>query len=214
MSIQFFPYLFPKQERQGRARMKKESAKDRILRVASELFYMEGIRAVGIDRIIKESGVAKASFYRSFATKDDLAVAYLEHRDELKLDRLEKLKARYPGSPKAQLEGLIRDVSEQMKKPDYRGCPFLNAAVEFPDPDHPAHVKLLEIQRSFWSRVQELARESGAQQPEELTAQLRMLYDGFVMKRYLDRSDLDGEYFRKAAELLLEKQHAPGNHRG
>ena len=186
--------------------MKKESAKDRILRVASELFYMEGIRAVGIDRIIKQSGVAKASFYRSFATKDDLTVAYLEFRDELKVEKLEKLRQLYPSSPKKQLVTLIHDVTEQMGRPDYRGCPFLNAAVEFPDPDHPAHVKLLDIQRSFWSRVLELARESGARQPEELAAQLRMLYDGFVMKRYLDKSDLDQEYFRKAAELLLEKQ--------
>jgi AcrR family transcriptional regulator len=175
---------------------------------------MEGIRAVGIDRIIKQSGVAKASFYRSFATKDDLTVAYLAARDELKVEKLEKLRQLYPSSPKEQLGALIRDVTEQMRKPDYRGCPFLNAAVEFPDPDHPAHVKLLDIQRSFWSRVQELAREGGARQPEELTAQLRMLYDGFVMKRYLDKSDFDSEYFRKAAELLLEKQLAPDNHRG
>lgn len=194
--------------------MKKESARDRILRVASELFYMEGIRAVGIDRIIKQSGVAKASFYRSFATKDDLAVAYLESRDELKVEKLEKLRQMYPGSPKEQLGVLIRDVTEQMGMPDYRGCPFLNAAVEFPDPDHPAHIKLLDIQRSFWSRVLELAREGGARQPEELTAQLRMLYDGFVMKSYLDRSVSDPDYFRKAAELLLEKQLTPDNVRG
>ncbi|WJH34482.1 TetR/AcrR family transcriptional regulator [Paenibacillus sp. CC-CFT747] len=194
--------------------MNKESARDRILRVASELFYMEGIRAVGIDRIIKESGVAKASFYRNFATKDDLAVAYLESRDELKVEKLEKLRQLYPGAPKEQLVTLIHDVTEKMGKPDYRGCPFLNAAVEFPDPDHPAHVKLLDIQRSFWSRVQELARDSGVRQPKELAAQLRMLYDGFVMKSYLDKTDYDPESFRKAAELLLEKQLAPDNHRG
>ncbi|MFE5318095.1 TetR/AcrR family transcriptional regulator [Paenibacillus sp. NPDC056579] len=194
--------------------MNKETARDRILRVASELFYKEGIRAVGIDRIIKESDVAKASFYRSFATKDDLTVAYLEARDELKVEKLERLRQLYPSSPKEQLGALIRDVTEQMGMPDYRGCPFLNAAVEFPDRDHPAHVKLLDIQRSFWTRVQELAREGGARQPEELTAQLRMLYEGFVMKRYLDKSDLDSEYFRKAAELLLEKQITPDNHRG
>ncbi|MEF3305363.1 TetR/AcrR family transcriptional regulator [Paenibacillus sp. GYB003] len=191
--------------------MKKESARDRILRTASELFYMEGIRAVGIDRIIKESGVAKASFYRSFATKDDLTVAYLESRDELKVEKLEKLRQQYPNSPKEQLGALIRDVTEQMGTPDYRGCPFLNAAVEFPDPNHPAHIRLLDIQRSFWTRVQELASEGGARQPEELTVQLRMLYDGFVMKSYLDKSDSDPEYFRKAAELLLEKQLAPDN---
>lgn len=194
--------------------MKKESARDRILRAASELFYMEGIRAVGIDRIIKQSGVAKASFYRNFATKDDLTVAYLESRDELKVEKLEKLRQLYPKSPKEQLGALIRDVTEQLGTPDYRGCPFLNAAVEFPDPDHPAHIKLLNIQRSFWSQVQELASEGGAQQPEELTVQLRMLYDGYVMKSYLDKSASDPEYFRKAAELLLEKQLTPDNHRG
>ncbi|RJE86305.1 TetR/AcrR family transcriptional regulator [Paenibacillus sp. 1011MAR3C5] len=191
--------------------MKKESARERILRAASELFYMEGIRAVGIDRIIKESGVAKASFYRNFATKDDLTVAYLEARDELKVEKLERLRRLYPNSPKEQLGTLIRDVTEQLGTPDYRGCPFLNAAVEFPDPNHPAHIRLLDIQRSFWSRVQELAAEGGARQPEELTVQLRMLYDGYVMKSYLDKSDSDPEYFRKAAELFLEKQLAPEN---
>ncbi|SDD84024.1 transcriptional regulator, TetR family [Paenibacillus sp. UNCCL117] len=191
--------------------MKKETARDRILQVASELFYLEGIRAVGIDRIIKQSGVAKASFYRSFATKDDLVVAYLEARDELKVEKLERLRKLYPNSPKEQLDTLIRDVTEQMGTPEYRGCPFLNAAVEFPDRDHPAHIKLLDIQRSFWSRVLVLTREGGARQPEELTAQLRMLYEGFVMKSYLDRSNFDPQYFRRAAELLLEKQLAPVN---
>jgi len=166
----------------------------------------EGIRAVGIDRIIKDSGVAKASFYRNFASKDELTVAHLEYRDELKVEKLEKPRQLYPNSPRKQLTLLLYDVIERIEPKTYRGCPFLNAAVEFPDPDHPVHIKMLAVQKSLWSRIQELVEESGARQPEELTAQLRMLYEGFIMKSYLDRSDSDPEDFRKAAELLMEEQ--------
>lgn len=186
----------------------KESARERILRVASDLFYREGIRAVGIDRIIDESGVAKASFYRGFTTKDELTVAYLEARVELKLEKLELARQLHPDSPRDQLHFIIQDAVERMRLPTYRGCPFVNAVIEFPDPGHPAHAKALQVLQNFWHRVEEIARESGARHPEELAAQLQMIYTGFLMKGYMDKSAADPEHFRHAAEQLIERHYS------
>ncbi|KRF10228.1 TetR family transcriptional regulator [Paenibacillus sp. Soil766] len=183
--------------------MKKETVKERILRVASDLFYREGIRSVGIDRIIEESGAAKASFYRSFKTKDDLIVAYLEARQELKLELLEKVRRLHPHSLKDQLGEVVQEVVNRMRNSDCRGCPFLNAVVEFPDPEHPSHVKALNVHQNYWSKVQELAKEGGARNPEELAVQLQMLYCGFAMKGAMDKS-IDPDAFRNAAVALID----------
>ncbi|MBW7454871.1 TetR/AcrR family transcriptional regulator, partial [Paenibacillus sepulcri] len=114
---------------------KKRTAKERILATASELFYREGIRAVGIDRIIEESDVAKASFYRSFSTKDDLIVAYLQERGRLGRERVKEAELLHPDSVKEQLYMLLRQLVERMRQTGFRGCAYMNAVVEFPDED-------------------------------------------------------------------------------
>lgn len=184
--------------------MKKETVKERILRVASDLFYREGIRAVGIDRIIEESSAAKASFYRSFKTKDDLVVAYLESRQELRLELLEKARSLHPHSLKEQFDEVLQELVARMRLPDYRGCPFMNAVVEFPDPEHPSHIKAWSIHRNYWSKVQELAKEGGARNPEELAAQLQMLCSGFMMKGAMDKSLTDPDAFWNATATLID----------
>ncbi|WP_312113264.1 TetR/AcrR family transcriptional regulator [Brevibacillus reuszeri] len=183
----------------------KKSAKDRILQVASDLFYKEGIRAVGIDRVIEESGVAKASFYRNFASKDDLIVNYLEYREGFTLERLEEAEQRHPDSPKTQLLAMLDDMVERMNQPDFRGCPFMNTVVEFPDINHPGHQKAVESRRELWGNVEEVIRKGGAQNPEELVAQLRMLCSGAIMVSYVDKSAFNQEYFLSAARFLIEK---------
>jgi len=185
---------------------KKETAKEKILRVASDLFYREGIRAVGIDRIILESGVAKASFYRSFATKDDLVVEYLDYRHNLSMSNLERARLKYPESPNRQLRFLMEDVVERMKKPDYRGCPFMNTAVEFPEADHPGHARAVQARNELFGGIAEIARAAGAKDPVELAEQLRILYSGAIMVAYMNKTDFKPEYFAIAAQTLLDKQ--------
>ncbi|MDR0267790.1 TetR/AcrR family transcriptional regulator [Paenibacillus sp.] len=185
---------------------KNETAKERIVRTASVLFYTEGIRAVGIDRIIEEAGVAKASLYRNFATKDDLVVAYLERFNQLILKSFLEAEQRYPESPLDQLYDVLEKLIARFELPGYRGCPFLNTAVEFPDADHPSHGPIEMYHREMRFKLKQLAEWAGLKEPETLSAQLLMLYNGAHMSAYLERSAYDPKDFRSAAKLLIEQQ--------
>ncbi|MFU1796071.1 TetR/AcrR family transcriptional regulator [Paenibacillus azoreducens] len=185
---------------------KKETAKERILRTATELFYKEGVRAVGIDRIIEESGVAKASFYRSFATKDDLVVAYLEKYYHAFMKPFEEAEQRHPESPLDQLYEVIESLSSRIEQPGYRGCPFLNTAVEFPDENHLSHEPVVTYHREMRRRLKEIAERAGAKDPDALSAQLLMLFNGALMSAYLERASYIPDHFRNAAKLMIEQQ--------
>lgn len=187
---------------------KKESAKERILRVADELFYREGVRAVGIDRIIMESGVAKASFYRNFPTKDDLVVAYLDLHRRRNLETIEHARQRHPESVLEQLRYLMEYIAERMKRPDYRGCAFMNTAVEFPETGHPSHAKALESRKDVWDQVAEMAKAAGLPDYRGLTEQLRMLWSGAVMVAYINHEEFKPELFSEAAKKLIDGQLA------
>ncbi|WP_339321210.1 TetR/AcrR family transcriptional regulator [Paenibacillus sp. FSL W8-0194] len=185
---------------------KKETAKERILRTAIKLFYREGVRAVGIDRIIEESGVAKASFYRNFATKDDLVVAYLERCNEELMKPFEEAKRRHPDAPLHQLYDVVDSLGARSEQPGYRGCPFLNTAVEFPDENHPTQQPIATYHLEMRRRLRELAERAGAQDPETLSAQLLMLYNGAMMSAYLERAAYVPDHFLGAAKRLIDQQ--------
>jgi AcrR family transcriptional regulator len=182
---------------------KKETAKERILRVADELFYREGVRAVGIDRIIHESGVAKASFYRSFATKDDLVAAYLELRRLQFLANIEHARKEHPESSLEQLLFLMDYLAERMKRPTYRGCAFMNTIVEFPETVHPNHVKALASRSDIWDEITLLAQEARLPNPRDLAEQIRMLWSGAAMVAYVNKADFKPELFSVAAKTLI-----------
>ncbi|WP_214316796.1 TetR/AcrR family transcriptional regulator [Nonomuraea sediminis] len=108
-------------------------ARRRLLETASRLFYAEGIHTVGIDRIIAEAGVAKATFYHHFKAKDDLVGAYLSQQYEMQRKALEAA----PGDGVERIKLIFERLEELSRGPGFRGCPFLNAAAEFADPAHP-----------------------------------------------------------------------------
>src|SRR3954469_6954167 len=139
------------------AREERKTARDRVLETAAELFYRNGIRAVGVDTIIARSGVAKMSLYRNFPSKDDLVVAFLEMRNRLYWDRWDHVVARHPGDPRAQIAALFAATRRRVSADDYRGCPFINTAVEFPDLAHPARVLVLANKRETRARLRALA---------------------------------------------------------
>ena len=99
---------------------------ERVFEVAADLFYREGIRAVGVEKIVKQAGVAKISLYRNFASKDDLIVAYLESRDAAFWSHLDGVLAEFAGKPHAQLRALMSYVVERTTQPGYRGCAFID----------------------------------------------------------------------------------------
>lgn len=187
---------------------KKESAKERILRVADQLFYREGIRAVGIDRIIEESGVAKASFYRSYATKDDLVVAYLNHRLDRVNNTIDRIRREHPDSARDRLHAIVDLQAETMNKPDYRGCPFMNAVVEFPEANHPGHDSAVGCRTTMWREVEELLQEAGIDDSKPLVDQLRMLWSGASMVAYINKADFRPELFSEAAKTLIDSSLA------
>jgi len=156
----------------------KKPARERILEIAAELFYRAGIRAVGIDTIIARSGVAKMSLYRNFASKDALVTAWLEDRNQAFWRRWERAEATCPGDPRGQMAAILDMVAGRVTHPHWRGCPFLNTATEFPEPDHPARAVILANKRAVYERLRGLAARAGAREPELLAQQLQLLIDG------------------------------------
>jgi AcrR family transcriptional regulator len=118
-------------------------AAERILRSARELFYRHGIRAVGVDEIVANAGVTKPSLYRTYASKDELAASYLRLYETEFWARFDAAIDRHPGDPKAQIMGYLEDLAGRVVAPSYRGCGLTNAAVEYPEPDHPARLVLV-----------------------------------------------------------------------
>ena len=177
-------------------------ARARILDTASDLFYRQGIRAVGIDTIVAQSGVAKMSLYRHFASKDELIVAYLALRNEGYWTWFNRAVARHPGDPRAQLLSLFASLRRQTLHPQYRGCPFLNALIEFPAPDHPGHRVAIAHKHAVRERLAALAREAGARDPDRLAAHLQMLMDGARLAAQTADAAFDGDAIAAAAALI------------
>src|SRR4029077_1316775 len=136
--------------------------RQRILDTASEMFYREGVRAVGIDAIIARSGVAKMSLYRNFPSKDALVTAWLEDRNEFFWRRWERAEASQAGNPRGQLEAILDMVAATASHPKWRGCPFLNTGTEFPEPAHPARAGILANKRAVGKSLQALGTAAGA----------------------------------------------------
>ncbi|HCT59577.1 MAG TPA: TetR/AcrR family transcriptional regulator [Acidobacterium sp.] len=123
--------------------MEKSDSRERILAVADGLFYSEGVRATGTEKIMSIAEVAKATFYRHFESKDALVLAYLEKRDQDFWDSISQ-----PTPAKDLREALTR-LEQMANKPEIVGCPFLRIASEFPDPAHPFHSRAIEHQNKI-----------------------------------------------------------------
>jgi len=153
-------------------------AVDRIRETARDLFYREGIRAVGVDEIVSRAGVTKPSLYRSFSSKDELAAAYLRDYDGEFWVRFEQAAAAHPGDPKAQIVEYLRGLAQRAQGPDYRGCGLSNAALEYPAPDNPARLVAEDHKRRLRTRLTEMAKGMGAKRPRVLADGLLLLIEG------------------------------------
>lgn len=151
-------------------------ARDRILNAADRLFYREGYRAVGVDTIIAESGVAKTTLYRRFPSKDHLIGAFLRRRNALYLQWIEGLVE--GRDPRTALEAIFEGLASFASGPRCQGCGFLRAAGEFPEADHPGHRLAIEHKRATIERFRELAHAAGAQDPQALAEELMLVMDG------------------------------------
>ena len=181
-----------------------ERAIDRIRKVARELFYRRGIRAVGVDEIVSTSGVTKPSLYRSFASKDELVAAYLRDFEEEFWSRFEDTIAPHQGDARAQLRAFFVRLATRASKSGYRGCALTNAAVEFPERAHPARVVVQHHKQRLRQRLVDMAKEMGARSPQTLADGLLLLIEGVYVSAQEFGADSPAKNVASAAEQLIE----------
>lgn len=177
-----------------KSRDSSESAGDdvrsRILDTAQSLFYARGVRAVGIDLIIAEARVAKASLYRHFATKDELIAAYLAREDLEFWQTWDAVAAGHATDAHAELDAQLEWIGRRVGRPGYRGCPQINVAAEFSDLDHPARLVATNHKVELRRRLEALAARLGASDPSLLGGQLAVLINGaFVSSSILSPAE-------------------------
>ncbi len=179
----------------------KPSARERLLAAANELFYTEGVHTVGIDRVIDRAGVAKASLYNTFGSKEELVRAYLEGRHAAMAARITKAIARYD-NPRDRLLGVFDAQGELFAEPGFRGCAFAAASAESPTD---LVAQAADAYRG-WVRglLTGLARDAGAPDPARLGRQLHLVYDGASQSARMDRDPSAAAAARAAAEVLLD----------
>jgi AcrR family transcriptional regulator len=197
--------------RRGAPRRGEPSARERLIETAIELFYQEGIRAIGIDTLVARSGLSKSSLYRTFASKEEVIAAFAGEQNRRFWEWWDETTTRHAGSPRRQIEALFAGIAEQIANPQFRGCPFINLATEFPDRRHPgtaiACTNKMEVRR----RLHLLARALNARDPRRLSDQLALLIDGaYGHAVTLGAVGLRRELVEMAT-LLIDAQVGQGN---
>jgi AcrR family transcriptional regulator len=176
---------------------------ERLLEAASDLFYREGIRAVGVDTISAKAGVSKRTLYNRFGGKDELVGEYLRRRDEGWRVHLQE-QTEGVADPREKLLAVFGAYEEWLVGEDFRGCAFANAVAEIPDPDHPARIVARLHKEGVREHLAALAKEAGFDEPESLAERLLLLLEGAAATAAIRRSDEPLEVARSVALELLE----------
>src|SRR3984957_20613943 len=175
----------------------------RILETACTLFYQHGVRAVGVDLVVEKAGVAKTSLYRHFRTKDDLIAAFLQREDEDFWGTWDRVADQQGDEPAAELDAHLGWIGERVERPNYRGCPQINVAAEFPEPDHPARKVAEAHKREMRRRLKVIAERLGAHRPDEVAGQLPVpLNVAFVSSQTCEPGEAT-PLLRRAADALI-----------
>lgn len=177
-----------------------EENRRNILEVATGLFYRQGIRAVGMDLVVKECGVGNATVYRQFPTKDALAAAYVQGRADAWFERMEQAAAGYL-DPRQKLSAVFEVLAEDTAGTGYRGCPMLNANTEFPEGAHPAHLVAVDHKQKVRDWLHSLAEQAGAADPGRLAEELLIVLNG----AYATAAVLDGGAYGNRALGLARR---------
>lgn len=185
-------------------------ARSRLLKTASRVFYAEGIHAIGVDRIVEEAQVTRATFYRHFPSKETLIVAYLDEADRTIREQVDAAIA--AGLPAADtLRKVGASIAQAILTPGFRGCAFLNAVAEYPDPDHPVHLAVLAHRQWFLDTVTGLLAKIREIPAEPAARHFVMMRDGAMAAGCLFDPDLVSETFLHGVEGLLKAHAAPSN---
>lgn len=154
------------------------SAGMRLLEVATEVFYAEGIRATGVDSLVERAGVSKPTLYSQFGSKENLVAAVLDRRRVQRQQALTEFLDRADTTGTQRLLGVFDWLAAGHRRDGFRGCPFTNAAVELPSPDHPAR-KVISVYKDWLRHIlADLAEQAGVDHPQEVGNALLLLIDG------------------------------------
>ncbi|MGC4837654.1 TetR/AcrR family transcriptional regulator [Micromonospora vinacea] len=177
-------------------------ARSKLLRTATRIFYAEGIHSVGVDRIIAEAKVTRATFYRHFPSKDDLILAYLREVHQLERGMVDEALAanRSPVDPLLTIAG---SIAQNIQSPGFRGCAFLNAAAEYPDTNHPVHQELMAHRQWFLDTITMLMARVHEETADPAARHFVMLRDGAMAAGCLSDATLVSETFLRGVEGLL-----------
>lgn len=176
----------------------------RLLETAGRLFYADGIRAIGVDRLVAEANVTRATFYRHFTSKDELVTAYVQSRDQ-------ELRARFQAvtqvitNPADLLRAAAIDIAQTICGEAFRGCPFINAAVEFPDPNTPIHKAVTNHRTWFHDTLLALFVALEHPEPDHAARRLILLRDGAMIGGYLGAPDESIEALNTGLKKLIDE---------
>ncbi|MDA3649502.1 TetR/AcrR family transcriptional regulator [Saccharopolyspora indica] len=174
----------------------------RVLDVAAELFYAEGIHAVGVEAIAAGAGVTKKTLYACFGSKDRLVTAYLVERDQRWREWLRSWVAEHASGPREELLAVFDALGAWMDRASFRGCGFVNALAEMPEADHPGRSVVIGQKRWMRDYFEELAAAAGVAEPARFADSALLLYEGATV---VASTDVPGavEHARRTAEVLL-----------
>jgi AcrR family transcriptional regulator len=201
----------PERPNGGSGGHRRSEARERLLSTASGLFYREGIRAVGVERILAEAPATRATFYRHFPSKEDLVVAYLRGVDtDIRAGTQAAIEA--APSPADALRAIGTAVADDLARPEFRGCAFLKAAAEYPDPDDRVRQVVLDHRTWYVTTLTELfAQVFGTSprrpDPQHAARHFVMMRDGAMSGAHLDGVESVGAAFRRGVEGLLTALH-------
>ena len=183
------------------ATRKPSEARQRLLETASGIFYRDGIHSVGVDRVILEAGVTRATFYRHFPGKEDLVLAYLQAED----DSLRGQFAAASGlglDSEGLLEAIIQAIADDISRNHTRGCPFINASAEYPDAQSPVRLTVTSHRTWFRGQLRDALEAAGRDDAEERAGALVLLRDAALVGGYLDGPDtIRATYLRTARQV-------------
>ncbi|MEV4604146.1 TetR/AcrR family transcriptional regulator [Amycolatopsis sp. NPDC049253] len=184
----------------------KLSMRERILEAATELFYGQGIRAVSAEKIIAKVGITKVTFYRHFRTKDDLIVAYLERRAKWERDAVEGARRAAEGNVPEVFRMVAEAIGAESCSPGFRGCPFINAAAEYADADHPVRQTVDAHRKWFKHTIEEMLGEIGVADVSTAADQLVILRDGAMVGGYLGDPQTIARSLYDAGRAVIKHQ--------
>ncbi|MEV5432590.1 TetR family transcriptional regulator [Streptomyces sp. NPDC052701] len=185
-------------------------ARERLLNTATRIFYAEGIHSVGIDRITAEAKVTRATLYRHFAGKEDLVLAYLDRADQGIRGQVAAAEAS-SASPADKVRAVARSITDGILSSGFRGCAFLNAVAEYPDPAHPVHQAVLAHREWFLNTVTDLLAQTGYAPADPAARHFVMLRDGAMAAGCLFDPELVCETFLQGVDGILQARTGPAS---